>query len=315
MIENAGEPLERVAVKDGVPRPVVVRWGQHPGPRGFPRYELEVDGPIGTVKGEADDLWAALQVARRKLERGGWMLAVEGSRLRTHPSGMQRDMAGGRVAYRLGGEGDGPLYEVGILEPADVADCVTVVEQERWYQNWVAPTAPRPSVLSGRGWIIVNADLGNGRVLNRPVVDGGVPVGGSVVSLYTDRIFALAAGDADPFPVKIARVSAEFPGGFKIDPGQPWATRRIPVVLAKLPRLPLGAERPDARITGALPGARVFDIPKPESVLVVLPAGADLTAAADALAAAVGGALIPPLILVVAGAEPAAVRRALKGRA
>lgn len=313
MNDSEQAPLQRVAVKDGVAHPVEIRWGTRPGPRGHAIYELQVDGPFGSPRGEGNDLFAALQQARRTVERAGWILAVEGARLHTHPSGMQRDMGGGLVAYRLE-KGPGPYPERGILEPADPAECGTVVDQERWYEQWSAPT-PRPArTVVGRGWSIVHPDLSNGRRVYRPLVSGkpmdlsGTPV------VYGDRVEALAAGDDKPVSVPLDRLGAEYPGGAVIDPGHPWTWRGIPAAPRKLPRSGRATEEQAGPLVAVLPAARVFGMTESAARLVVLPAGTDLRHAADALAVAVGEAIIPPYVLVVAGAEPSSIRRSLRGR-
>jgi hypothetical protein len=316
--DDGSGPLSRSAVKDGEAHPVTIRWSSHPGLRGFLRYDVEINGPFGTARAEADDLFAALQRARRGFEKDGWLLAVEGSRRQTHPSGMQRDQGGGLVAYRLEDDATEPYPVVGILDPVDpvdAIDCVTVVEQERWYDAWLSrgSTRPSPVVAWGRGWAILSPALGNGRRLYRPVVGGAPQITDGVPAAYGDRIDALAAGDDAPESVPIEGLARRFPQGVDVDPGEPWGWRGIPQELRRLPRLALGSEQAGSRAAAVVPAARVFGILSSPARLVLLPNGTDLAAATDMLAADIGGTVIPPLVLVVAGAEPGAVRRALKG--
>lgn len=311
--ESGGEPIERVAVHDGVEHPAMIRWGTRQGPHGHLLYEIEVDGPFPVARGEGPDLFAALQRARRILEGSGWLLAVEGSRRQTHPSGMQRDQGGGLVAYQLDTGRSRAYPQRSILERADPADCVTVVEQERWYEQWLARRPLSAEVVSGRGWSIVNPDLTNGRRGYRPVAAGEPQESAGIPIVYGDRIDALAAGDDEPLAVPLERLGRTFPHGVVLDPGQTWTWQGIPVVLRKPPRLELGAEEHGGPMQGALPGVRVFGIRNSAARLVLLPSGASLRSAAETLAGAVGAAVVPPLVLVVAGAEPRAARRALKG--
>lgn len=312
--------VQREAFRNGAAHPVTIKVGSRPGPRGFLRSTIEIDGPFGEVRAEHDDLFGALQLARRQFEPDGWLLAVEGSRLGSHPSGMQREQAGGRVLYRLDEqEGDGgPHPTLGILDPADVSECGSVVEQERWYEGWIDRPPLRPVVVRGRGWRMLVPDLGNGRVVQQPILHGQLLVrpgsaDGDVAVVYSDRISALAAGTEEPRPIQLDRARIDFPGGLEIDPGGPWASSSIPVAPRRLPRMRLGAETPDPRITEIVPGARVLQNDDASSLLVILRAGSELDIEAASLADAMGAALIPPIVLVVDGTEPLAVRRALKG--
>jgi hypothetical protein len=86
-----------------------------------------------------DDAFEALCQIRLELDREGWLLAVEGSRVRSYPSGMARDQGGGLVVYRM--EDDAPVTRDsvrGIFEPVDVAECGTVVEQLAYFTQRIA---------------------------------------------------------------------------------------------------------------------------------------------------------------------------------
>lgn len=314
MNANEYQSLERIAVHDGVRHPVVIRWSTRPGPRGHRLYGLQVDGPFGSAHGESSDLFGALQQARRSFESDGWLLAVEGARVHTHPSGMQRDMGGGLVAYQLDRREQGSYPQVGILEAADPAECGTVVDQERWYQQWLPPT-PRPaSVVTGRGWALLRPDLSNGRRVYRPVVGGAPVVLDGAPAVYSDRVEALAAGDQEPVSVPIDRIGSEFPRGVVIDPGKMWTWQGVPVAPRKPPRLDLLDEEPGDPIGAVAPTARVFGIGRSAARLVELPPDERLSEAVGSVSRAVGDAIIRPYVFVVADAEPAGVRRALKRR-
>ncbi|MGH8879900.1 MAG: hypothetical protein ACRD0P_21540 [Stackebrandtia sp.] len=103
-------------------------------------YRITVDGPGRGREATGPDLFAALAGLRRQLEAEGWRIAVQGARLDTYPSGMARDMGGGRRVYvlhmgRAAASGD----LVDTLDPVDDASpLATVDEQERRFQTWLA---------------------------------------------------------------------------------------------------------------------------------------------------------------------------------
>ena len=90
-----------------------------------------------TWSAEADDAFAALCEIRRDLEREGWMLAIEGSRVRSYPSGMQRDQGGGLWVYRLEpGASAGRDSQRSIFDSVDVSECGTVAEQLAYFTRF-----------------------------------------------------------------------------------------------------------------------------------------------------------------------------------
>ncbi len=320
---------------------VRVKVGSFVGVDGFVRFVVELEGPFSlATRGVGDELFGALQVARRWFEPHGWLLAVEGSRLCSRPSGMLRDQAGGLVVYRLDGvevdAGVGlnlsefPAGSVGlpfpvrnVLDVVDVSECVTVVEQERWFEGWVSGGFPKhvqPVVVSGRGWYLVCADLGKGRVLFQPVFegepyDGYDSFGVKVPVLFTDRFVALGRSYGEPLRVRVDELVGKVGVKFVVDQGQLWETVHFPKVLKGLPKVRLGElVVGDSRFVGLFPvGSRVFtNLVVGGSFVVVLPVGSDLDVVAVELANEVGAALVPMLVLVVEGLEPRRVKRALK---
>jgi hypothetical protein len=93
------------------------------------RLELAVAGREYTA--EFDDLFDCLLAIRRELERDGGRVCCLGARPDVWPSGMARQMAGGRKAYRHH-PGRRPTRAdlVDVFDPADCAEVVTVAEQE-----------------------------------------------------------------------------------------------------------------------------------------------------------------------------------------
>jgi len=107
-------------------------------------YWVALDGPDGYLEAADRDLFEALASVRRRLEVSGWLIAVQGARRDTFPSGMVRDMGGARRVYVL--EPGRPVareHLVDIFADADPADLGTVEEQERNYRDWLASTRER----------------------------------------------------------------------------------------------------------------------------------------------------------------------------
>jgi hypothetical protein len=99
------------------------------------RAQLEWRGPPIDVG--AGDMFEALVRIREQLEPQGWFVAVQGSRLDTFASGMQRDMAGGLSVYvmRMGE----PARSEDVVETFAEADpglLATVDAQRRRVAEW-----------------------------------------------------------------------------------------------------------------------------------------------------------------------------------
>ncbi len=80
---------------------------------------------------QESDLFECLVTVRRQLERDGSRICCLGARPDVFPSGMGRQMGGGRRAYRHH-PGRRPTRDdlVDIFDPADCEDVVMVQEQE-----------------------------------------------------------------------------------------------------------------------------------------------------------------------------------------
>jgi hypothetical protein len=76
---------------------VIHWWWAGRGPEDVYRAEMEWSGPA--IEVSAHDMFEILVRIREQLEPQGWFVAVQGSRLDTFPSGMQRDMGGGLAVY------------------------------------------------------------------------------------------------------------------------------------------------------------------------------------------------------------------------
>lgn len=97
---------------------------------------------------EAEDLFAAFQEIRRSTDVEGIKVCVNGSRRDAHPSGMSRDMGGGRMLYVLPPRRGLPMLlglfkrlkrrnMVYIFDPAPCDLVVSVDEQVRYFNDWV----------------------------------------------------------------------------------------------------------------------------------------------------------------------------------
>lgn len=92
------------------------------------RLRLECSG--GGYASEGVDLFESLTALRLQLESDGLMLCVNGARADVFPSGMSRQMAGGRKAYQLvGGRRPDRRDLVDIFDSACCDSVVSVDEQ------------------------------------------------------------------------------------------------------------------------------------------------------------------------------------------
>ncbi len=110
-------------------------WWAARGPEDMYRAELEWSGPA--IEVSAHDMFEVLVRIREELEPQGWFVAVQGSRLDTFPSGMQRDMGGGLNVYvmRMGE----PVRLGDVVETFAAADpslLATVAAQRERATEW-----------------------------------------------------------------------------------------------------------------------------------------------------------------------------------
>lgn len=116
-------------------RAVIRWWWIGRGPDDVYRAELEWSGPALEVS--AHDMFDALVRFREQLEPEGWFVAVQGSRLDTYPSAMQRDMGGGLSVYVIRmGEPARSSDVVDTFAEADPALLATVEDQRRHAEEW-----------------------------------------------------------------------------------------------------------------------------------------------------------------------------------
>ena len=88
---------------------------------------------------EGNDLFDCLVKLRRHLEKQDCLILCNGSRIDVYPSGMSRQMSGGRVAYIMKiGEVTKSGDIVDIFEPADKTLVSTVEQQKEYHSRWVA---------------------------------------------------------------------------------------------------------------------------------------------------------------------------------
>jgi hypothetical protein len=100
-------------------------------------YQVALDGPDQPLSATGRDLFEALAAVRCQLEAVGWLIAVQGARRDTYPSGMLRDMGGARRVYVLvPGRPVSTADTVDTFADADPADLGTVDAQRQHYQAW-----------------------------------------------------------------------------------------------------------------------------------------------------------------------------------
>lgn len=115
----------------------------HDGPT--PCYRIELVVRVGNYTcpytATGPDAFEALVRLRRQLEPDGLMVAVQGARRDTYPSGMARDMGGGMKVYilQLGVPGRPDLVET--LDDAMPEQLGTVDEQKAFNSVWLADRA------------------------------------------------------------------------------------------------------------------------------------------------------------------------------
>lgn len=124
--------VSRLAVADGaaVLPGILIIASQPPWSLGLTVGDRE-------YRAQGRDLFDCLAALRRELELENRRICCAGALQDVFPSGMTRQMAGGRKAYRhspgrpsLSGD------LVDIFEPADCQEVVTVAEQEAWMRKF-----------------------------------------------------------------------------------------------------------------------------------------------------------------------------------
>ncbi len=109
MVEVRGEEIVRCRLEIGDVSP----------------WRLRLECGDDEYSSEGLDLFESLTSLRLQLESGGLLLCVNGARADVYPSGMSRQMAGGRMAYQLA-RGRRPGRE-DLVDIFDAACCDWVV--------------------------------------------------------------------------------------------------------------------------------------------------------------------------------------------
>jgi hypothetical protein len=107
-------------------------------------FFLEVDGyGPGKLRVEAEDLFECLAKLRLDLEKDGAKVLCNGARADAFPSGMAREMSGGKKVYLLRmGEPANPNDLVNTFDEAPVDKIASVADQREYYLAWVKSCAP-----------------------------------------------------------------------------------------------------------------------------------------------------------------------------
>ena len=130
-------------IRDNRPEQTRLRaWlNGHDGP--MPSYQVELATRLGNYicpyTATGPDMFEALVRLRRQLEPDGLMIAVQGARGDTYPSGMARDMGGAMQVYVMqAGRRARREDLVGTLDNAPADRLATVDEQRAFAEAWRA---------------------------------------------------------------------------------------------------------------------------------------------------------------------------------
>lgn len=108
----------------------------------MPIYRIELVTRLGNYTcpytATGPDMFEALVRLRRQLEPDGLMVAVQGARRDTYPSGMARDMGGGMKIYVMRPRPSGRPELVETLDDASPDQMATVDEQRAFFEAWSA---------------------------------------------------------------------------------------------------------------------------------------------------------------------------------
>lgn len=112
----------------------------HDGP--VPTYRIELVTRFGDYScpytATGPDMFETLVRLRPQLEPDGVMVALQGARRDTYPSGMARDMGGGRSVYVLRpGHSASRSDLVDTLADAPIDQLATVDEQRVFWEAWL----------------------------------------------------------------------------------------------------------------------------------------------------------------------------------
>jgi hypothetical protein len=154
------EDRDVVVLRDGQPEQARLRgWlDGYDGPE--PTYRIELAARAGNhacpYTAVGPDMFEALAGLRRQLESDGLMVAVQGARRDTYPSGMMRDMGGGLQVYVMR-PGRGPRLKdlVGTLDDAPPDQLATVDEQRALFEaRWTRSTKRATSGMTWERFLI-----------------------------------------------------------------------------------------------------------------------------------------------------------------
>jgi hypothetical protein len=115
---------------------------------GGERFGVTLDGPAGRIEAVDADFFGALAGVRRRLERDGWALAVQGARADVYPSAEARRELGAERVYPFDAEGRA-APAVMIFDEADPSVAVSVDDQRAEWDRYLA--APRGRVRKVKG--------------------------------------------------------------------------------------------------------------------------------------------------------------------
>jgi hypothetical protein len=115
-------------------------------------YALVLEIPnLGSRRTVGPDQFECLLKIRAELEPLGFRFLVNGARRNVWPSGMARDMGGGKQAYVLVLGQPGRPELVDIFQPADESQIVLVKEQRDFFQTWLDDRGMSTEEGGGKG--------------------------------------------------------------------------------------------------------------------------------------------------------------------
>jgi hypothetical protein len=101
-----------------------------------PPWVIVFDSDLApAMRHEGEDLFECLVGLRHALEEIGVKILCAGARRDVYPSGMSRQMAGGRIAYKLR-IGEPATNRVDIFDVVEGDGVATVEEQREYYKTW-----------------------------------------------------------------------------------------------------------------------------------------------------------------------------------
>jgi hypothetical protein len=116
----------------------VINWTRQAHSTAVDPYRARLDWHGEPIDVRADDMFEALVRIRERLEPQGWFMAVQGSRLDTFPTDVQREESGGLNVHVIDRNEPRRLGEVvETFAEADPSTLATVAAQREFSEEWL----------------------------------------------------------------------------------------------------------------------------------------------------------------------------------